>query len=121
MGWLKERIERDRRLESEAPKLWDGLTNSIATAVREWGSEGGIATITPVRNGMVLRLVNEKTGEKLEIGWNPIEPCVTCREAGRSDKHLGFGWDGGELSFTMDGKPVDVEMACRLLTDPIFR
>lgn len=121
MGWVKERIDRERKLESQLPVLWARLGQSIDRAAAEWRSEaGGLLSVTAIRDGMVLRVVNEKTSRKADIAFNPIEPCVTYRDARIADKHLGFGWDGNDVSFTMDGKPVGVEMACRLLTEPLF-
>jgi hypothetical protein len=124
MGWLKERIERDRRFKAEVPKVWEQLVESIQLAVGEWKEHGAADVIfRREREGCVV-LVKETTNEKCEIFFNSLEPCVTCTGArganlGASSLAFAFGSDG-QVWFYMDGKPIDVQMACRLLTESFF-
>lgn len=127
MGWLKQRIERERFIQSQIPFLWKRLVESMSQAVADWANEGpGDVTFSRV-DGTDIKLMRHcadqsQEPERILVSFDPGEPCVTCESRpGSTWAHLGFSVnDQGSVCFAMEGKPIEVETACRLLTESIF-
>lgn len=121
MGWLKERIDRERMIREGLPLLWSSLTASIATAVAEWGSAGKGGVNFNSINPKAVRVWREDRSDYRDIELNEDDLQVFCRSSSGETHYLGFDIvHGSDICFAMDGKPVGVEMACRLLIEPLF-